>query len=100
MPRQLPREGRFVPSGVSQPFPVLASTALSRVVRFPAADMGLGVVLAVPARDSAASRLSPQKDESCHDAESASASMESAPPLKHTPRFSRGGLRRCVHETP
>ena len=48
----------MVPSRASQPFPVFASTVESRVVKFPAADMGLSVWLAVPARDSAASPIS------------------------------------------
>jgi hypothetical protein len=47
-----------------------------------------------------ASSLSPQKDQGCHDAQGTSPGMESAQPLEHAARFSRGGLRRRVHETP
>jgi hypothetical protein len=35
----------------------------------------------------------------CHEAESTSSGMESAPSFEHAARFSRGDLRRRVHET-
>src|SRR5260370_24170229 len=60
---------------------------------------GLRFLARASAWNSAALPLSPQKDQGSRKAENTSAGMESAPPLKHTPRFSRGGLRWRVHET-
>src|SRR5712691_2584977 len=50
-------------------------------------------------RSAATSPLSPQKDQGCHEAQSTSPGMESAPLLEHAATFGRGALRRSVHET-
>ena len=47
-----------------------------------------------------ASSLSPQKYESCHEAESAATGMENAPSPNHAARFGRGGIRGRIHQTP